>query len=240
MSEIDEIFNYMEYISQQKRTISLVNSYRGVSFSLDVSLNEVTKRRGEIVVSTRTGQNISLLPATKILIHSDLFPKPIQATVASVDVHHRSAILKNLLYPQSMREGRKETRIQPKDNLKVNVSYRGKNEFVAGIFDISVEGISLLASDIPNFDKELVPKDSVRLKLRVPISGQIEEVELSFSGTVSYNNPHETPGAFRIGFMTFPSEQDKAVLRRYIFDRQTQLFNEVQDTTPKRGTTLVS
>jgi hypothetical protein len=241
MSEIDEILTYLEYISQQQRIVSLVNTYQGVSISLDVDIYQVARRRGEITVSTRQGQNISLLPATKILIHSDLFPKPIQATVASVDVHHRSAILKNLLYPQSLRESRKETRVQPREELNVKVAYRAQNELIASVMDISVGGISLLLREKSmGLEHALTPKDSVRLNLVLPISGQLDPVELSFPATVTYVNPASQSTDFRVGFMTLPNEQDKSILRRYIFDRQTQLFNEVQDFTAKKGSTFIS
>jgi len=241
MSELDEILTYLEYISQQQRIVSLVNTYQGVSISLDVDINQVARRRGEITVSTRQGHNISLLPATKILIHSDLFPKPIQATVASVDVHHRSAVLKNLLYPQNLREGRKESRIQPKEELKVKVAYRAQSELIANVIDISVGGISLLLREKSmGIEQVLSPKDSVRLNFLLPISGQLDPAELSFPATVTYVNPANQSKGFRVGFMTLPSDQDKSILRRYIFDRQTQLFGEVQDFTAKKGSTFIS
>ena len=79
MSEIDEILDYLEYIRQQDRTVSLVSTYKGVSNSLEVNVQKIFRRRLEVAVTTQIGRNISLLPATQILIHSDLFPKPIKA-----------------------------------------------------------------------------------------------------------------------------------------------------------------
>jgi hypothetical protein len=234
MSEIDEILDYLEYISQQKRNISLVNSYQGVSISLEVNIVDVSRRRRDISVSTHLGQNISLLPATKILIHSDLFPKPIQAVVDSVDIHHRTAVLKNLVYPTSTKDGRKETRVQPKENLIARVIYQSKSEYTANVADISVEGISLLLDNgYTKPEQMLSPKASVQLKIRLPISGQSNHAELSFWATVSYINALEEQEGYRVGFMTFPSDQDKTILRRFIFDRQTEMFGEVGKETPK-------
>jgi hypothetical protein len=241
MNELDEIFGNLEYINQQKRVVSLVNTYQGVSISLDVEIIQVTRRRGEITVTTRHGQNISLLPASKILIHSDLFPKPIEAKVGSVDVHHRTGVLKNLRYPKSMRDGRKELRIQPQDEVKVRVTYRNQNEIIATVADLSVEGISLLVSEEnQNIKSILAPKDSVRLSFRLPVSGPIGPYELSFPSTVTYVNPVGQEDDFRVGFMTFPDEQEKSVLRRFIFDMQTQIFNEIQQPIDKKDTSLFS
>ena len=242
MSEIDDILNNFEYISQQKRIISLVNSYKGVTISLDVSIDQVNRRRGEIIVSTHHGQNISLLPATKILIHSDLFPKPIQATVGSVDVHHRTAFLKNFLYPSDMREARKETRVQPRSELPINVVYRDQNERVASVLDISVEGISVRLNDrTKSVTQIFLPKTSVRLNFSLPISSQADGVNLTFPAVVSYIHPLNSADDFRVGFMTYPTEQDRNILRRYIFDRQTELVKEVGQHAPtKKRSTLIS
>ena len=241
MSEIDEILNYLEYISQQKRGVSLVSTYHGISISLNVEIYQVARRLGEVTVTTRQGQNISLLPATKILIHSDLFPKPIEAKVASVDVHHRTAVLRNLVYPKSIREGRKESRVQPKDNIDVRVSYRNQNEFFAGVGDLSIEGISLLVNEkILGEDNILVPKDSVRLSFRLPLSGQFDSDEISFPATVTYVNPVGQEANFRVGFMTFPDDAEKSILRRYIFDMQTQMFNEIQNPSNRNTPSLFS
>ena len=192
------------------------------------------------MVATHYGQNISLLPATKIIIHCDLFPQPIQAVVDSVDVHHRSAVLKNMIYLTNSEDGRKETRVQPNEMLKARVIHRGKSEHSGDIADISVEGISLILK-CGNQDIEpiLSPKTSVQLIARLPISGQSRRVDLSFWATVSYINPLPEEREFRVGFMTYPSDQDRVILRRYIFDRQTELFNEIgQDSQKPRNSSI--
>ena len=233
MSATDDIFDYLEYISQQNRSVSLVNTYHGVSISLEVNIVKVSPRRKDITVTTRHGQNISLLPATNILIHSDLFPRPIQASVASVDVHHREAVLRSLIYSPNPDDGRKETRVQPKEILNARIALQGHPERVCQILDISVEGISLWMME-RNIDLEQVflPKTSVRLFVNLPASGQSEGASLSYRATVTYVNPGITKGEYRIGFMTYPSESEKTILRRYIFDRQTELFSEVGQEPP--------
>ncbi len=241
MSDTDEILDYLEYISQQKRNVSLVNTYQGVSISLEVNILLVSRRRRDITVTTRYGQNLSLLPATKILIHSDLFPKPIQATVDSVDLHRRSAVLKNLAYPQSFKDGRKENRVQPKENFRAKIIFQGKSEHSAKVADISVEGISLFVEGANvDLEKKLSSKSSVQLRFCLPPSEKSDEKELSFWATVSYINAINEKGEYRVGFMTYPSDLDKSVLRRYIFDRQTQLVSEIGQDPPKtHGSSII-
>jgi hypothetical protein len=240
MNAIDDIYKYLEYINRQNRFVSLVNTYHGVSISLEVDILKVSKRSGDVTVATRHGQNISLLPATKVLIHSDLFPKPIQAKVASVDVHHRQAVLRNLVYPKTSDESRKETRVHPKEIQMARVLLQGQPERVGRILDISVEGISIALSDLTgDLEQLFIPKTSVRLFFDLPRSDRQDRASLSYRAIVSYLNAIENLGEFRLGFMTFPSADDKSILRRYIFDRQTELFNEIsQEASAQSGSSI--
>jgi hypothetical protein len=240
MSATDEIFEYLEYINRQNRFVSLVNTYYGVSTSLEVNIVKVSKRSGDIIVGTRHGHNISLLPGTQILIHSDLFPQPVQAKVASIDVHRRQAVLRQLVYPKDSEDSRKETRVQPKEIRMARVLLQGQPERVGRIVDISVEGISVVLTDLnADLEKIFSPKTSVRLSWDLPISGQRDWVPLSYRATVTYLNPGENIGEFRVGFMTYPSAEDKVFLRRYIFDRQTEIFNEIgQETPPQKSSSI--
>jgi hypothetical protein len=240
MSATDDIFEYLEYINRQNRFVSLVNTYYGVSTSLEVNILKVSRRSGDITVGTRYGQNISLLPGTNILIHSDLFPQPVQAKVASIDVHHRQAVLRHLVYPKKSEESRKETRVQPKEIRMVRVLLQGQPERVGRIADISVEGISIVLTDLnADLEKIFQPKISVRISWDLPISDQRDWVSISYRATVTYLNQGENIGEFRVGFMTYPSSEDKVVLRRYIFDRQTEIFNEIgQENPPHKSSSI--
>jgi hypothetical protein len=241
MSEIDEILDYLEYISQQKRSVSLVNTYHGVSISLGVNVREIVRRRKEVVFVAPSGQHISLLPSTEVLIHSDLFPMPIQARVASVDVHHRTATLRGLSYYQSTQESRKETRVQPKFDLNASVTFDSQ-EWAGIIADISTGGISLiLKSQAIDLTQIFLPNTNVRILFSLAVSDREDAVKFSISAKVSYIQAINTMGEFRAGFMTYPLEDQKTVLRRYIFDRQTEMFGDVgKDSLSGYGRSIVT
>lgn len=235
MSEIDEILEYLEYIHQQQRPVSLVSTYQGVSMSSEVDIQQILPTRGDVVVVTNYGQPLSLLPATKIRIHSDLFPTPIQARVASVDVHHRKAVLKILSYIQSEQDSRKELRVQPKHELNATVTIGGQNERKGIINDISVEGVSLILM-CTNIDLSQIflPNTSVRIIYNLPESNQGELVTISVPAKVTYINTINPMEEFRIGFFTYPKEHQKNLLRRFIFDHQTAMFNELGQDSSSR------
>jgi hypothetical protein len=241
MNEIDEILDYLEYISQQKRSVSLVNTYKGVSVSLEVNIQQILRKRGDVVVVAQYGHSISLLPATQILIHSDLFPNPIEAKVASVDVHHRTAVLRNFSYHQSKKDNRKESRVQPKSVINASVTIDGQNVRNGKIFDISVEGISLiLKSNNTDLTQIYLPNTSVRVIYTLSISNELEPVNIYIPAKVSHAHIIHPSGEYRVGFMTFPKEEQRSVLRRFIFDCQTELFSDFSQNTPTRpGTSMI-
>jgi hypothetical protein len=242
MSKTDEIFDYFEYINHQNRAVSLVTTYHGVSISLEVDILKVSRKTGDVTVATRRGQNMSLLPATYVLIHSDLFSRPIHAIVATIDVHHREAVLKSFVYSPSTDDGRKEVRMQPKEIRMARVALQGQPERVGKVNDISVEGISITLRDQHvDLGDIFLPKTSVRLYIDLPLTDQPDQVDLSYRATVTYVNPGNVQSEYRVGFMTYPSDKDKVVLRRYIFDQQTELFSEIGKEPPvKKGSAIIS
>ncbi|MFC1997429.1 PilZ domain-containing protein [Chloroflexota bacterium] len=241
MSEIDQILEYLEYIRQQKRPVSLVNTYQGVSLSLEVEIQQILRKRKEVVVATNPGRPLSLLPATQIMIHSDLFPRPIQARVASVDVHHRTAVLRNCSFIQSEQDGRKETRVQPKFEINASLTIGGQNEMRGIINDLSIEGISLiLMSNNIDLTEIYYPNTSVRINYNFAVTSDEDLVPMSVAAKVTYINAIDPMEKYRIGFITYPQEPQKDLLRRFIFDRQTEMFNELeQDSAPQRGSSVI-
>jgi hypothetical protein len=168
-----------------------------------------------------------LLPATQIQIHSDLFPKPIQAKVISVDVHQRTAVLSQFTFLKRDPEARKETRVQPKRRLNARIIVGGPENKSGRINDISVEGISLIfpASEA-DFVQICLSGTSVRIEYHLPVASQKEDVNISIPAKVTYKNVTSMEEGI-IGFQTFPKEPERDVLRRFIFDCQTEIFNEI-------------
>jgi hypothetical protein len=233
MSEINEILGLLEYIHQKKRPLSLVQTYQGVSSSFEVGIDQILRKRGDVVVAAQYGHKISLLPATQIQIHSDLFPKPIQARVGSVDLQHRKAVLQVLSYLQAKEDNRKELRIQPKHELKATVTIGGQNERTGIVNDISVEGISLiLMTTNLDLSQVFLPNTSVRVILNLQIPNQSRSETISMPAKVTYINTIKPMEEFRVGFSTYPKEHHKDLLRRFIFDHQTEMFSELSRDIP--------
>jgi len=219
-NETNRVWDCLEQIYEQGQNVSIVKHLVDKTIRVNVTISRISRSQCKIVVITPPNQDVFFLDDTNILIQSDLFPYPIRAKVSSVDIHQRLMVLTDLLYPVSMRESRKELRVNPKASLDVRIVYQAEDECKASISDLSVDGVSLIVRNSNvNLTDVLIPHDSVRLHLSLQTSTYPKRV-ISFPATVSYIHSLETTKDFRIGFMTFPSERDKTALRRFIVECQ--------------------
>jgi hypothetical protein len=234
MSYLDQILESLEHINQNNRVVCLVSTYMGVSISVDVNIKNVDKKNREVTVVAHHQQKMPFLPATRVSMHSDLFPKPILARVSSIDVRRRLATLHELDYAFETMGKRKEIRVLPKDALKATITSAQKKDFNANVADISVDGISLILED-KNLEEIFSPQTSVRMSLKLPLSDETKTAYLSFLARVIYQIELDEPGKSRVGLRIYPNDQDKDALRRFIFDRQTDMFNQAIEKDERSG-----
>jgi len=64
------------------------------------------------------------------------------------------------------------------------------------------------------------------LPVSTPVPSQGAIHDLSVPAQIAY--VYENQQTCRIGLLTFLEEPDLEILRRYIFDRQTEILNEIQ------------
>ncbi len=233
INDLEEILAYLEYIRMQNRMVSIVNTYKGVSYSLSVNLLKITPKIGSITVSTLQRQNMSLLPNTQVNLHCDLLPFIVKARVASVDNNHRSAVLHNLNYERSIDENRSQMRFQPHQALSIRIHIEDGDQFEGIVHDLSNDGISILINDLsPAHRDSLRPGSSTRLLFALQLNPIEPHHIFNLPGKIIYANPIEDNKTL-IGLQIFPVLEDQALLRRYIFDRQTEIFQTVNP--PGRG-----
>ena len=67
-----------------------------------------------------------------------------------------------------------------------------------------------------------------------------EPVKISVPAKVTYINEINSMEKFGIGFMTYPKEDQREVLRRFVYDRQTEMFHDLsQDSTPSESSSII-
>jgi len=67
----------------------------------------------------------------------------------------------------------------------------------------------------------------VQIRLGLPFPGKQAIYDIDVQGMIAYTN--ESQRSYRVGLLTFLKEPDLGVVRRYIFDRQTEILNEIQE-----------
>ena len=226
-NESDEILAYLEYIQSQNRLVSVVSSFKGVSYSLIVNIVKLTEKENSITVSTHHRQNISLLPNTTIDVHSDLFPYPVFANVAAVDTQRKSAVLHQFGYKRGVDENRSHVRVQPNKDIPITLICKNGVQYSAHLWDISISGVAVFISEEPGDEAGGFQLDkAVRLSFSIQLTNSPSPHAFTIQAKIVYATLIKV-GKYRIGMEIFPTMEDQSLLRRYIFDRQTELYQEI-------------
>jgi hypothetical protein len=232
-NDLDEILAYLDYIQSQKRMVSVVSTFKGVSFSIIVHIVNVSHKEKEVTISSPPQQNMSLLPNTRVAIHSDLFPYPVLANVSKVETQRKTAVLRPLEYVRGLDDNRTHVRVQTKEDTPVSIDCEEGYRFTASIHDVSTDGISIIFDEVTSEIEEVLQAGKLsRLNFRLQLADTPAPHSFNFTAKTVYvtllNN-----GNCRIGLQTYPTPRDIIALRRYIFDRQTELFQEISNPSSK-------
>jgi hypothetical protein len=238
-NDIDEILKYLVYIHKQNRRISIVTTFKGVSYSKTVKLSSVADKDQVITVSTPPRQSLSLLPNTQIAIHSDLFPHAVLAQVYEVDNQRRTAQLYPIEYIKGSDENRSQVRVLTAGGIPVTISGEGDDQLKAYLHDISIQGASVVLEKITRENEDAIQTGkSSRLSFELQLSGESSPYAFRIPAKTIYLT-RMNKGKYRVGLHTYPRPKDIAALRRYIFDRQTELFHEISGTTSRSRPSIV-
>ena len=227
MNEFDEILAYLDYIRSQSRLVSVVNTFMGVSYSLNVNILQVSSEDGSLTISTQHRQKLSLLPNIWVSIHSDLFPFPVKAKVASVDSQHNTAVLYQFEYRRSTDENRSQPRYLTRFEHPIQINVDEKDLNTGLINDISTNGISvILKKPTGDMEKSLDNGVNCHLSFSLQVDMAASPHPFTTSAEIVYVLPIEG-GYFRLGMKMYPTVNDQSLIRRYIFDRHTEFFQEI-------------
>lgn len=225
-NEFDEILAYLDYIRSQNRLVSVVNTFMGVSYTLNVNVNKISRTENTLTVATQPPQKLSLLPNIWVTIHCDLFPFPVKAKVLQVDNTHNTSILGYFEYERTLDENRSQPRYLTRTEHTVQIDLVNSDRVYGLINDISTDGISVILQQPEGMDIGMMTGSSCRLTFSFQVKKGTAPHSFETSAEIVYSNPIDD-GFYRIGMKIFPTHSDQSLIRRYIFDRQTEIFKEV-------------
>jgi hypothetical protein len=227
MPEESSILENLMYIASQKRTVTLITNFRGVPIALSALVIRSSQNGGRVRVCVNHRQIVALKTADQALMQSDLFSDTVMAQIDQVDLHTHMVTLGNLRYVTGSMGQRKNVRVQPESPIHAELIAKHGFSLRGEVIDISLDGLSvrLSKSDLPT-DDFIVPQTFVEIRLGLPGSQPDSIHDLSIQAQIAYLKAGST--FCRIGLLTFPDAADIQTVRRYIFDRQTEIFNEIQ------------
>jgi hypothetical protein len=225
--EFRKIFEELNYVAAQKRTVNLITNFRGVPINLTASIIRCSQASGGVRLSVHHRQIVSLKAADQLLIQSNLFPKIVVADIVQVDLYKQIIFLNNLRYVTGSMGNRKNVRVQPENPLHAEIITDHGFNILGEIIDISLDGLSVYLEkvDLPG-DELFSPQARVEVRLGLPGPDKKAIHDIAVSARVAYTKHQDT--TLRMGLITSLNEVEQHVMRRYIFDRQTEILNEIQ------------
>ena len=223
-----DILDCLNYIASQGRKINLVTNFRGVPINLSAQIVRVAVS-GEVQVFVHHRQIISLQMDNQVFIQSDLFPRTVIASVSALDLHHHMIWLDGLAYVRGSMGQRKNTRVQPEIPIHAEMNTENGFSITGKVIDISLDGLSVRfdLSGLPSADT-LSPQSLVQVTLGLPVTQGTDILDIQMPAKVAYLNPGSDGVCCRLGLLTEPEEADQPIIRRYIFDRQTEILEEIK------------
>lgn len=222
-----KIGDFLEYIASQKRSLKLISNFRGAPVHVDAGIIRSSQTTGNVRLGVHHRQIACLKIADKILIQSDLFPNILIADIDQIELRKAIITLRGLRYVIGSMGNRKNMRVQPESPIHVEIIMGHGYRLQAEIADISLYGLSI------NLAKEDFPQDDlfilqipIEIRLGLPVPGKRIIHDIIVQGMIAYTN--ENQRTYRIGILTFLKEPDLGIVRRYIFDRQTEILHEIQ------------
>jgi hypothetical protein len=228
MLEEPSILENLTYIASQNRTVTLITNFRGVPIPLSALVIRSSPTDGRVRLCIHHRQIVALKTADQALMQSDLFAATVMAHIDEVDFHSQIVTLSNLRYVTGSMGKRKNVRVQPESPIHAEIITSHGFNLRGEIIDISLDGLSVRLSknDLPG-EEMLAPQAFVEIKLGLPGSQPATIHDLSIQAQIAYI---KTEASFeRIGLLAFPDEGDIQIIRRYIFDRQTEILTEIQE-----------
>ncbi|MBN1668671.1 MAG: PilZ domain-containing protein [Anaerolineales bacterium] len=224
-----DIFTTLAYIAAQRRSITLLTNFRGVPIKIRAHMMRLNRLSGQLHLLACQRQVVALRPDQAVLLQSELFPRPVTARIARLDLQRQTLVLQALAYSSGSVGQRVQPRVQPESPLSAELRLNDGFTLKGRVIDLSPDGLSVsLPSQLLPLEQPCLPGCPLEIALGLPgWEGQI--VDLQLPAQVAYRvEDVQLPGYTRLGLLTQPNEHDQMVLRRYLFDRQTVILAEIQ------------
>jgi hypothetical protein len=249
----------IEQIAKNRSEIKLLNVYKGLPVSYDVSIHSVGN--SEIQVHSNRNQLACLYYQRETYLQAEELPFTIRSQVMSLHLGKEDAILANLELAPSSIGNRAQIRVEPDEPLLAVIQFdNSSTEFFVPVADISAEGagvyfehymfparlcqpgneisMSIWLPDTnstkrKNFlTKPLIESRGSRSFTRTDLpKGQEGKVVLTTKGKVVSVHPEFHSNRYRIGLKLFFKDLSRTVILHYVSQRQSEIIRDLSVLT---------
>jgi len=212
----------------EERQIKLINVYKGVPISHDAVLIKVINDRLTLKFHHNQALLLNLEGQTYIL--STLFPKPIKATVMTINTTEQVAILTDFSFSDPSFRKRETIRVDLDFDDAPNVTIASPEcnvRLFGKLSDISIHGIGVIVIAVQEIiTKNFSENSEVQIQFKLPFLEQDDFKELTMWGEIRHIERSQEN--YRLGIKTFPNPQAEAVIGQYVSLRQAEILDEIE------------
>lgn len=221
MIDKDQLMAIFQYLSSEKRTLKLYNTYRGLPMEADVSILGVEP--GKITTGVFGYQAVSMALEGQTYFRAPRIPGTLRATVVEVDIKKKLAVLSDLTSIKGPVGMRKLVRVEPSETLEVQI-YDGRQRIGGKVLDISSEGMCIYTFFAYLYGLKFEHDKEVFVDFKPPYSN----MAVRSKGVITRLNVQKGTSLHRLGVKIYPSPEIRPMLDEYIKRREKELMNEME------------
>lgn len=232
-----KLFDYFTVMKTNKTMLKVVNYYKGVEIAHKAMILKVEEEKVYLIVDSV--QYFAAKLEGKIILCSDILERDVQGKVGekSLNVNDKFILeLMNLTFLEFSPTKRKDVRITPDENLKINFIYQGSS-IESVVSDISVNSVSLR---IENQKKDIVTGDEVSVNISVKIPQQtmyhsFVQTDLIKCGGIIYKVDENNTYTQIVLMLKFTKSKDFKTMTDYLVKRQKDIIAEFRQIIKVQG-----
>jgi hypothetical protein len=245
----------LEQIARNRSGIKLLNVYKGLPISYDVSLHSIGD--SEIQVHSNRNQLACLYYQRETYLQGEELPFILRSQVMSLHLGKEDAILANLEIAPNSIGNRSQIRVEPDEPLLAAVQFHDSpSEFFVPIADISAEGAGVYFEHYMFPARLCRPGNEISMSIWLPDTssskrkkpptrpfiesrnskslfrpdltrGQEGKVVLTTKGKIVSVRPEFQANRYRIGLRLFFADLSRTVILHYISQRQSEIIRDL-------------
>lgn len=219
-----DIIKKFDIIKENHSAIQLINYYRGVPIIHEGNI--VATGDDTITVQTQKIQTLAIGYEKQTVIESEFIKNDILAELVNIDPVNRQIKLQNMQSLEFSPGNRTQVRVEPDEEFKVIIHYKGKKFDMLTVKDVSIKSLSFFIKELP---EGLDKGDDIDLIIGCKIYHKTAYSEVAHNERIAckakifkiiQNNRIEVVVLLEL------AKGDESIMSKYIYHRELELIDE--------------